>query len=164
MNNFRLVEMVLNGDYIGLYFLTETIRIDKNRVNIYEQQDGETDPELITLGWLIEVDNYKDECQITLLENDSWNLTLRYHSPEYLSTQQLQWFTNEFNTINSAIYSNDKNSTDWENYIDVESMARFFIIQEVMDNPDGFHGSFYLHKDLSEDAKWIAGNLGSCVL
>lgn len=36
-------------------------------------------------------------------------------------------------------------------------MARFFIIQEVMDNPDGFHGSFYLHKDLSEDSKWTAG-------
>ena len=27
------VEVVLNGDYIGLYFLTETIRIDSNRVN-----------------------------------------------------------------------------------------------------------------------------------
>ena len=26
---FRPVEVVLNGDYIGLYFLTETIRIDK---------------------------------------------------------------------------------------------------------------------------------------
>ena len=26
-----------------------------------------------------------------------------------------------------------------------------------MDNPDGFHGSFYLHKDLSDNAKWIAG-------
>lgn len=36
-------------------------------------------------------------------------------------------------------------------------MARFFILQEIMDNPDGFHGSFYLHKDLAENAKWIAG-------
>ena len=31
------VEVVLNGDYIGLYFLTETIRVDKDRVNIVEQ-------------------------------------------------------------------------------------------------------------------------------
>lgn len=35
--SFRPVEVVLNGDYIGLYFLTETIRIDENRVNIHEQ-------------------------------------------------------------------------------------------------------------------------------
>ena len=125
--SFRPVEVVLNGDYIGLYFLTETIRIDENRVNIYEQQDQETNPDLISGGWLVEVDNYHDECQITIPENNRWNLTLRYHSPEDLSNSQLQWLTNEFKAINTAIYSTDKTSTAWEEHIDVESMARFFI-------------------------------------
>ena len=32
-----------------------------------------------------------------------------------------------------------------------------------MDNPDGFHGSFYLHKDLAPDAKWIAGPIWDLV-
>ncbi len=161
--SFRPVEVVLNGDYIGLYFLTETIRIDKNRVNIYEQQDQETNPELIKVGWLVEVDNYHDEDQITIPECSKWNLTLRYHSPEDLSNAQLQWLTDEFKSINAAVYSSDKTSTEWEKYIDVESMARFFILQEVMDNPDGFHGSFYLHKDLSDNAKWIAGPIWDLV-
>lgn len=161
--SFRPVEVVLNGDYIGLYFLTETIRIDKKRVNIYEQKDKETDPDLISGGWLVEVDNYHDDCQITIPECSRWNLTLRYHSPEDLSDVQLKWLTNEFKSINSAIYSADKTSTEWEEYIDVESMARFFIIQEVMDNPDGFHGSFYLHKDLSDDSKWVAGPIWDLV-
>ncbi len=159
----RPVEVVLNGDYIGLYFLTETIRIDDNRVNIYEQQDQETNPDLISGGWLVEVDNYRDECQITIPENNKWNLTLRYHSPENLSNAQSQWLTEEFKAINSAIYSSDKNSTKWEEYIDIESMARFFILQEIMDNPDGFHGSFYLHKDLSGNAKWVAGPIWDLV-
>lgn len=154
---FRPVEVVLNGDYVGLYFLTETIRIDEDRVNIYKQRDGETDPSLVSGGWLVEVDNYRDECQITIPESSRWNLTLRYHSPEVLSDAQLQWLTDEFKSMNAAIYSPDKTSTGWEEYVDVESMARFFILQEVMDNPDGFHGSFYLHKDLKEDARWIAG-------
>lgn len=155
--SFRPVEVVLNGDYIGQYFLTETLRIDENRVNIYKQQDKETTPDLIKGGWLVEVDNYHDENQITIPENSRWNLTLRYHSPEDLSDAQLEWLTNEFKTINAAIYSSDKTSTEWEKYIDVESMARFFILQEVMDNPDGFHGSFYIHKDLDDNTKWIAG-------
>lgn len=155
--SFRPIEVVLNGDYIGLYFLTETIRIDENRVNIYEQQDKETNPDLIKGGWLVEVDNYHDDCQITIPENSQWNLTLRYHSPENLSEAQLKWLTDEFKAINAAIYSSDKTSTEWEEYIDVESMARFFILQEVMDNPDGFHGSFYLHKNLAADARWTAG-------
>ena len=161
--SFRPVEVVLNGDYIGLYFLTETIRIDENRVNIYEQPDQETNFELIKGGWLVEVDNYHDECQITIPECSRWNLTIRYHSPENLSNPQLQWLTNEFKAINTAIYSKDKTSTEWEKFIDVESMARFFILQEVMDNPDGFHGSFYLHKDLTENAKWIAGPIWDLV-
>lgn len=161
--SFRSVEVVLNGDYIGLYFLTETIRIDENRVNIYEQQDRETTPDLIKGGWLVEVDNYHDKNQITIPENSRWNLTLRYHSPEDLSDAQLEWLTNEFKTINAAIYSSDKTSTEWEEYIDVESMARFFILQEVMDNPDGFHGSFYLHKDIGDNAKWIAGPIWDLV-
>ena len=160
---YRPVEVVLNGDYAGLYFLTETIRIDKERVNIFEQQDLETDPELIQGGWLVEVDNYYDECQITLPECSSWNLTLRYHSPENLSDRQLQWLTREFKAINTAVYATDKKSTDWEDYLDVESMARFFIVQEIMDNPDGFHGSFYLHKDLGNGAKWVAGPLWDLV-
>lgn len=155
--DFRPVEVVLNGDYIGLYFLTETIRIDENRVDIYEQEDQETNPDLIEGGWLVEVDNYRDSCQITIPENGKWNLTLRYHSPEDLSDSQLRWLTDEFKSINAAIYSVDKRSTEWEEHIDVESMARYFIIQEVMDNPDGFHGSFYLHKDLGEGSKWMAG-------
>ena len=161
--SFRPVEVVLNGDYIGLYFLTETIRIDENRVNIYEQQDRETNPDLIKGGWLVEVDNYHDEDQITIPECSKWNLTLRYHSPEDLSNAQLQWLTDEFKSINAAIYSADKTSTAWEDYIDVESMARFFILQEVMDNPDGFHGSFYLHKDLADNARWVAGPIWDLV-
>ena len=111
--SFRPVEVVLNGDYIGLYFLTETIRIDENRVNIYEQQDQETNPELIKGGWLVEVDNYHDEDQITIPECSKWNLTLRYHSPEDLSNAQLQWLTDEFKSINAAVYSSDKTSTEW---------------------------------------------------
>ncbi len=161
--DFRPVEVVLNGDYIGLYFLTETIRIDENRVNIYEQQGGETDPALIKGGWLVEVDNYRDDCQITVPENSSWNLTIKYHSPEDLSGAQKQWLTDEFKAINAAIYTPDKTSDEWEKYIDVKSMARYFVLQEVMDNPDGFHGSFYLHKDLGDDARWVAGPIWDLV-
>ena len=126
--SFRPIEVVLNGDYIGMYFLTETIRIDEDRVNIYEQQDQETDPELVTGGWLVEVDNYRNDCQITIPENERCNITLRYHSPEDLSGIQLQWLTDEFKSMNAFIYSSDKTSADWEKYIDVESMARYFIV------------------------------------
>lgn len=155
----RPVEVVLNGDYLGLYLLTETNRIGKNRLNIYEQPNWNEDENTIPYGWLVEVDNYYETNQIRIRENNSWNLRLTYHSPDSLSTAQRQWLVGEFQDINAAIYDEDKINSTWEQQIDVDAMARYFIIQEVLDNSDGFHGSFYLHKDRKDDARWVAGPL-----
>ena len=155
----RPVEVVLNGDYQGIYFLTETNRIGKNRLDIYEQPDLNDDEGSIPYGWLVEVDNYYEKNQISISENNRWRLYITYHSPEVLSSAQKTWLTSEFQLINSAIYNPDKDHSTWEQYIDVDAMARYFIIQEVLDNSDGFHGSFYLHKDWTDDARWVAGPL-----
>lgn len=153
------VEVILNGNYLGLYLLTETNRIDKNRLNIYEQPNWNQDENTIPYGWLVEVDNYRENNQITFMENTKWRIQITYHSPDSLSTAQQKWLLSEFKNINAAIYDEDKNNSTWEQLIDVDAMARYFIIQEVLDNSDGFHGSFYLHKDLEDDAHWTAGPL-----
>ncbi len=153
------VEVVLNGDYVGLYLLTETIRIGKNRLNIYEQPNWNKDGSTIPYGWLVEVDNYYEANQIYLPENNQWGVRITYHSPDSLSSAQKNWLTDEFKAFNTAIYDDDKTSGAWERLIDVDAMARYFIIQEVLDNSDGFHGSFYLHKDYEDDARWVAGPL-----
>jgi len=153
------VEVVLNDDYIGLYLLGENIRIHKNRVNIYKQPDNNDDDETIPYGWLIEVDNYYGENQVMFRENSNWNINITYHSPDTLSQKQRIWLTDELMTINEKIYESDKENSTWEEYIDPDAMARYFIAQEVLDNTDGFHGSFWLYKDKGEDARWMAGPL-----
>ena len=151
------LEVVLNGKFLGLYLLTETNRISSNRLDIFEQPDGNEDEELLPYGWLVEIDNYREDNQISIAENSKWTLRITVHSPDSMSQAQKNWLTDEFKRINSAIYAEDKTGSTWEQMIDVDAMARFFIIQEVMDNSDGFHGSFYLHKDWTEDSRWVAG-------
>ena len=153
----RPVEVVLNGDYIGLYFLTETIRVDSDRVKITEQADNETDPDNITGGWLVEIDNYDEDAQVSITEGNGEKIRLTYKSPEALSTAQSDYLVNLANAVNTAIYANDKSSTDWENYIDIDSLAAFYVVQEVMDNAESFHGSCYFHKDRGADTKIIFG-------
>ena len=157
------VEVILNDDYIGLYFLTETNRIGKNRLDIYEQPDRNEDESTIPYGWLVEVDNYIESNQIFIQETSKWKARITYHSPDTLSSAQKQWLINEFTAINTAIYDEDKTNSTWEQLVDVDAMARYFIIQEVLDNSDGFHGSFYLHKDMADDARWVAGPLWDLV-
>lgn len=151
------VEVYLNGEYIGLYFLTETIRVDENRVNIVEQNDNETDPELIKGGWLVEIDNYDDDPHITLQEPNGEPIFITFDTPEVLSDAQVDYLTREMSAINEAIYNPDKTSTLWEEYIDMDMLARYYLVQEIMDDGESFHGSCYLSKDLAEVAKWSFG-------
>lgn len=150
------VEVVLNGDYIGLYFLTETIRVANDRVNIVEQPDTATAADIITGGWLIEIDNYDDDSQIRITEGNGEIIRFTYKTPESLSNKQESYLRNQVTAMNSAIYNSNKNSTAWEGYIDIDSLARFYIVQEIMDNAESFHGSCYLHKDKGIK-KWIFG-------
>lgn len=144
-------EFYLNGDYKGLYFVTETIRVDKNRVNITEQADNAT--ENVEGGWLVEIDNYDVDPHITITEPTGYPIFFTYKSPEVLSTLQKQYLKSQMNAINDALYVSDKNSTEWEDLIDIDSAVRFYIVQEIMDDCESYHGSCYLYKDLNE-TKW----------
>lgn len=158
----RPVEVVLNGQYIGLYFLTEKIRVDTNRVNIIEQKDNETDPQKITGGWLLEIDNYKEPDNITFTEGNGEPFWVTPQSPEVLSSQQREYITQFLLAANHAIYCADKGNTQWEQYIDIDSLAIYYIVQEVVDNPEAFSGSCFMQKNRGNSAKLIFGPLWDC--
>ena len=160
--SIRPVEVVLNGQYIGLYFLYEKIRVETNRVNIIEQQDNETDPEMITGGWLLEIDNYKEPGNITFTEGNGKPFLVTPQSPEVLSPQQREYITNFLLETNDAIYITDKDSTLWEQYIDIDSLAVYYIVQEAVDNLEAFSGSCYMHKQRGDSTKLIFGPLWDC--
>ena len=151
------VELVLNGDYKGLYFLTEHIRVDKDRVNIEEQEDNETDPEKITGGWLVEIDNYNEApYNIEIQEGNRHTMWFTYKSPELLSSAQEQFLRAEMERIDRLVYG-DKNSDELWQYLDMDALAKFYIVQEITDNYESFHGSCYLYRDMGEGQKWMFG-------
>ena len=139
------VELVLNGDYKGLYFVTETVRIDNDRVNIYEQQDGETKAELITGGWLVEIDNYPSEGNVTFSEHNGEQVMVTPQSPEELSSAQRTYITSQLNALNDAIYG--QGSKPLADILDLTDAARFYLVQEIMEDCESYHGSCYLYKD-----------------
>ena len=153
----RAVELVLNGDYKGLYFLTETVRIDKDRVPITKQDDNATDASLITGGWLLEIDNAVSTEQVTITEGNGSLARFTYKDPEALSSQQNEYLMSQLNGMDDAIYATDKNSTAWQQYIDLDTIARYYIVQEVMDNYKAFNGSTYLYKDRGATSNWNFG-------
>lgn len=151
------VEMVLNGEYMGIYFLTQNVRVESSRVNVTEQADGEVDPYNITGGWLLETDNYNDENQIKMIAGNDRMLRITYKSPEILSDEQKNYLINLITRADSLVYVDDVWSRDWENVIDMDSLVSFYLVNEIVDNIESFSGSCYMHKHRGEDTKLIFG-------
>ena len=152
----RPVELVLNGDYRGLYFLTELIRVDKDRVSITEQPDLCIHADSITGGWLVEIDNYDTDPHVAITEGDGETIIFTYKTPEVLSTEQTRFLTDEMSRLDSLIYG-DKQSIELWQYLDIDDLARFFLVQELTDNYESFHGSCYLYREMGAAEKWHFG-------
>lgn len=154
------VEVVLNGDYIGLYMLTELIRVDKDRVNIVEQEDGCTNADSVAGGWLVEIDNYAEPYRAELTEpSNQWHgsqiIWVTPKTPEILSTQQQNYLQTQMAAINTALYAND--SAAIVGLLDIDEAARFYVVQELMSDCESYHGSCYLHKQMGQGEKWKFG-------
>ena len=151
------VELFLNNDYKGLYFLVDHIKVSSNRVNITEQDDNETNSDNVTGGWLLEIDNYDEDPHITINKPNGEEMWFTYKSPEELSVQQEMYITNFLNKATSAIYAENKYSTEWEKYIDMDALVNYYLVYEILGNREGFHGSCYMHKDRGADTKLVFG-------
>ena len=155
------VEVVLNGQYIGLYFLTEKPRVDKHRVNIEEQNDNETDSSIITGGWFIEVNAF-DGPMVYIQEHymGPWDwddmLCFKIDNLDELSTEQRDYITQFLTNANIAIQTDDTTSTEWEEYIDLTSLVKFYMVGEIMDNLEHF-SSWFMYKHRGEEAKMMFG-------
>lgn len=159
------VEVVINGDYRGLYFLTESIRIEKGRVNITELDDNVETPELISGGYLVELDNYDEDNQIRMDEKSCVSghnidkLRITWDTPEEYSAIQKQFVTDQFSAMNNAIGSN---SDDVWKYMDLDDAARYYIVKEIISDVEAYHGSTYLFRDHGEGQKWHFSPLWDC--
>lgn len=149
------VELYFNGEYRGLYFCTELVRTDPDRVNITPQADNDdTD---VTGGWLVEIDNYDTDPHITLTEGNGQEIIFSHKTPLSLSAAQEEFLRSQMQAIDDAIYADDKSVAAWADYVDIDRLARFYIVHELMDNTEAFHGSCFLHRDRGADAKWMFG-------
>ena len=133
------VELFLNNKYLGVYLLTETVKISNERVNIPKNDDS----------FLVEFDKKirDNEQKLTsnILSTDSIGKIFRVHSPKNASQQALH-------TIETHIYDfemylkglQDNNNHNIENWIDLNEYIKFYWVQEFSKNPDAcFYTSVY---------------------
>ena len=166
----RWCEVYLNGNYIGIYQLMESIKRDSNRVDISKLKPDELSGDDLTGGYIIKADKIdygsSDFFQISpsVHYQNSDNYRFTYVYPEYEEIAEAQksyikkFVTDAESSLNGSSFSDPANG--FRKYLDVNSFVDFQIIQEFVNNVDGYRFSTFFYKDKDSDGgKLHAGPL-----
>lgn len=151
----RYVDVVLNGDYQGIYLFTEKIKRDTARVDIAKLDSLETGGIAVTGGYIVKFD-YWDNSNSWLLAHSpigfpglDIHMVQVYPKPTEIISQQSAYIQQFILDFENALYgANFTHPTlGYRNFIGVGSFIDYFIISEVTRNMDGFKKSRYFSKD-----------------
>ncbi|MDX9759570.1 MAG: CotH kinase family protein [Bacteroidota bacterium] len=160
----RFCELVIDGDYKGVYVFLEQIKRDKNRVNI-SKLEAETDSgDELTGGYIIAIDHSGKDTDLGFPGAfDSLGYYVYWHIfPKSKDiTWPQRWYIEDFiEAFETAIQAPDFADPQggYRAYLDVASFVDYILINEWANNVDGFVASLYLHKDRdSKGGKLVAG-------
>ncbi len=145
----RFVELVLNGEYRGIYILQEKVKQDKNRCDIEKLTNTMNAGDSLTGGYVYKVDWSNGAPGGNWSSNNG--VSMQFHDPSYADltvTQEnyLKSYVNSFETdLFSANFTNP--GTGYRRKSNPYSFADDFILQEFSNNIDGYRASNYIHKD-----------------
>lgn len=159
----RLVELVLNGKYEGVYVLIEKIKVDNNRVDIASLKPDDIAGEELTGGYLLRVDkldanDFPGWQSIPNPQLPGENLiTFQYYDPKGvdllpLQKDYIQSFIAGFqSSLTMSGFVNP--TTGYRKYLDVSSTIDFMLVNEIGKNIDGYIFSTYLYKEKDRNGK-----------
>lgn len=162
----KYCELVLNGEYQGVYVLMEKIKRDKNRVDISKLNPDEISGDDVTGGYIIKVDKegWKPGIDSEYPPFPGATQTIRYqfHYPKAddIVEEQVSYLSNFIGSFEYVMNGNNyaDNLSGYPGYLNVESFADYYILNELSKNVDGYRLSAYLYKSKdSNGGKLAAG-------
>lgn len=177
----HLCEVLLNGNYRGIYLLGEKIKRDNGRVDIAKLDPTENSGDDLTGGYILQQNlwNWGNsfQSQFPPIDHPGFDVHFLYEypDPEVISPQQKTYIQGAINTMETALYADDfaDPPTGYRAYLDVPSFINYFIVNELSRNNDGFKKSVFFHKDKDSnggklkagpvwDFDWAWKNLWGC--
>ncbi|MFT3800030.1 MAG: CotH kinase family protein [Burkholderiaceae bacterium] len=134
----RHVEVTLNGDYVGVYQLTEQIETGPHRVDI-DEDENQTDP--AALAFLLEIDWRRDEEFTFLSAHDN----VPYMVKTDTTATQAPLIENYVNSLETALYDSrllDEND-GYGRWLDASTLIDMYLVNELSRNGDAFTASAY---------------------
>lgn len=160
----RFCEVLLDGEYQGVYVLMETVKEDDYRVNLSDYEAGAG-----VYSYLLEMDGvapgetgtgdgteavaesytlYTHQMEFDVSYTTMF--CIRYPQAENLTEEVIEYIQNDVSRVERGLYSADMvtGQYDYEQEIDVDSFVDYYILQEFLAVNDAFSRSTYLYRDL----------------
>jgi hypothetical protein len=147
----RPVDVIMNGEYKGCYQLCDAIDIRKNRINITEMDSTCTEGDLLTGGYLIEIDAYATKEPKYFTSTRSTPVTVKYPDDDEILPVQFNYIQQYYNSFENSIYKSTWKDpeTGYRQYLNLPSFHRHFLVGELSGNTDTYW-STYMFKDRYE--------------
>ena len=143
----EMIDLWVDGTYIGNYMLSEKVEVNENRVNLKNKY-----------GVLAELDNlwYWKEDSFGTSELNGTHFVLKDSVADDTDQENsnalrgFDIFMQKINAFEDALYSG-KDWSEVSSYIDVDSFIKMYFLQELAEDSDGCRSSFFLYSDGSKD-------------
>ncbi len=163
----RFIEVLINGEYEGVYVLMEKLKRDENRVDIDKLTEEDVTPEEISGGYILRRDKKNK-----LLAEEWWRspveqpyherMWYEYYDPEYadLTSDQASYIRDWMKNFDEVL--SGSNFTDPENgyrkFLKTKSFIDMMFLNEISKGIDNYLFSTYFHKENDADGgQLVAG-------
>jgi hypothetical protein len=156
-------EVMINGDYKGLYLLLEKIKPGRNRVDIHEIGPDDNSYPDITGGYITKSDKTTGGDPVAwYMSSYNWTNDVQFihdkPEPEDVTSLQNQYIQSQFLKLGHTAHFRDQSlETGYPSVIDIPSFVDYMLLTELAANADGYHLSTFYHKD--RNGKLRAGPL-----
>ena len=149
-------EVMVNGNYKGLYVLMEKIKVDKHRVNIEKMDETCNAFPEVTGGYITKADKTTGNDPVAwTMEGyggfwwtDYVGFIHHYPKPEDITNAQHNYIHSVFLNLESKAGSHDISALQgFPSVIDIPSFIDFMMIAEFASNVDVYSFSTFFHKD-----------------
>jgi subtilisin-like proprotein convertase family protein len=160
----RLCELVINGDYRGVYAFMEKIKRGDDRVDVEKISTSTVSGADLTGGYIFQVDRGDDAsdhwtsnyhpCSANTGEVD---FVYEYPSDSKINTAQKAYLAGYVDSFEKALKTQNLYDTTvgYRKFINVKTFMEQSILQELGHNVDGYRLSSFLHK--AKNQKLSAG-------
>ena len=133
------VNLYIDDQYLGVYYITNKIEISAGSVDLKDD-----------LGIIVELDNiyyYEDEYYITDTYKD--HLVIKDINTKEKKDETISIFMNKYKLLEKAVEEHD-----WDKIIeiiDIQSLAKHHIIYELTWDADAYKSSFFMYMNGKDD-------------